>query len=165
MAVVPRERLDACDGFRVESGPGLIGWVEETWLGTGDEPAALAVRTFDGRRGLVLADDVETVLEEDETVVVRPAARLLELAAPHLEPAGSQPLASWRTTGATLEPPTPPGRLRAVLLAHRAWHPAARPTAPEERPIWQIALVLYAGIAVLAGTFIAVAFAVAAALS
>ena len=166
MAVLPRERLEACDGFRVESSPrGLLGWVEETWLGAGEEPGALAVRTFDGRRGLVLADDVETVLEEDGTVVVRAEARLLELEAPHLEPEGSQPLASWRTTGATLEPPLPPGRLRAALLARRSWHTTARAAAPEQRPIWQIAVLLYAGIALLAGVFIAVAFAAAAALS
>ena len=32
MATVVRYVLAGCEGFRVESSQGLLGWVEETWL-------------------------------------------------------------------------------------------------------------------------------------
>jgi hypothetical protein len=162
MATVPRERLGECDGFRVEGLRGLLGWVEETWLGPDAEPAALAVRTLDAQRGLLLADDVVSVLDDQETVVLQPGARLLELEAPRLDGAPLQ--ASWSTTGATIEPPAPPGPLRRAVLARRPWR-LAPPAAPRELPVWQIALLLYAGIVVLGTVVMAAAFLVAAALS
>lgn len=171
MATVPGERLGAYDGFRVESRLGLVGWVEETWLGPAAQPAAFAVRTLGGQRGLLLAEDVEAMDEEDESVLLRPRASLLELGAPRIESLpgkdtrSSPLLASWSTTGATLEPPPPPGPLRAALLAHGSWQSVARPSASRERPLWQIAVLLYVGIAVLATLFIVTAFAIAAALS
>jgi hypothetical protein len=162
MATVPRERLSECDGFRVEAPRGLLGWVEETWLGPDAEPAALAVRTLDAQRGLLLADDVVSVLDDQETVVLQPGARLLELEAPRLD--GTPLQASWSTTGATIEPPAPPGPLRRAVLARRPWR-LAPPAAPRELPVWQIALLLYAAIVLLGTVVMAAAFLVAAALS
>jgi hypothetical protein len=74
-----RHELQGCDGFRVESASGVLGRIEETWLGPTREPAALLVRTPDGRRDLVLAEDVETVLPENRLVLVPPEGRVLEL--------------------------------------------------------------------------------------
>jgi hypothetical protein len=144
MATVQRERLSACDGFRVESEDGPLGWVEETWLGPAAEPAALAVHALDGRRGLLLDADVEAVLDEQETVLVRPAARLLELDAPRIDDQGSPVHASWSTTGAVLEPAT---------------------AAPRELRVWELALLLYAGIVLLAAVVITAAFVAAQALA
>jgi hypothetical protein len=163
MATVPRQRLSACDGFRVEEPRGLLGWVEETWLGPDAEPAALAVRTLDGQRGLLFADDVVSVGEDDETVLVAAEARLMELGQPRLDP--GEPLhASWTATGATIEPPEPPGLLKRATLARRPWR-LAPPAEPRERPLWQIALVLYGAIVVAAAVFMLAAFTIAAALS
>ena len=163
MATLPWQLLSACDGFRVETPRGLVGWVEETWLGPDAEPAALALRTIDAQRGLLLAADVVSVIEDEETVVIRPQAGLLELGAPLLDE--TLPLhASWSTTGAMVEPPAPQGPLRRAALARRPWR-LAPPPEPRERPIWQIAAVLYAAIIVLAALFMLAAFAIAAALS
>jgi hypothetical protein len=163
MAIRSSERLTECDGFRVEAAHGLLGWVEETWLGLDGEPAALAVRTIDGQRGLLLAADIVSVLGEQETVAVEPGARLLELGAPRLD--GAPPLhASWSTTGATIEPPVPPGLIRRAMLARRPWR-LAPPAGPRELPIWQIGLLLYAGIVLLATIFWVAAYMVAAAFS
>jgi hypothetical protein len=162
MATVPRERLTECDGFRVEAPRGLLGWVEETWLGPDAEPAALAVRTLDGQRGLLLADDVVSVLGDEETVVLRPETRLLELGPPRID--GTPLHASWSTTGATIEPPAPPGPIRRAVLARRPWR-LAPPAGPRELTVWQIALLLYAGIVLLGAIVMLAAFAVAAAFS
>src|SRR5947209_8739011 len=111
MATVVRYVLAGCEGFRVESSQGLLGWVEETWLGEADAPVALAVRTIDGRDGLLLAEDVDRVDREGQALAMRAAARLLELDVPRVDTASSNGLAaSWRTTGEPLEPlPEPPG--------------------------------------------------------
>jgi hypothetical protein len=163
MATVPRERLIECDGFRVEAPRGLLGWVEETWLGPDAEPAALAVRTLDGQCGLLLADDVVSVLGDEETIVLQPETRLLELGPPRLD--GTPPLqASWSTTGATIEPPAPPGVIRRAVLARRPWR-LAPPAGPRELAVWQIVLLLYAGIVLLGAIVMLAAFTVAAALS
>ena len=163
MATVPRRRLSACDGFRVEEPRGLLGWVEETWLGLDAAPAALAVRTLDGQRGLLFVDQVASVAEDQQTVFLDAAPSLLELGAPRLD-AGEPLHASWATTGATLEPPEPPGLLRSATLARRPWR-LAPPAEPGEKPLWQIALLLYGGIVVAAALFMLAAFAIAAALS
>jgi hypothetical protein len=163
MATVPLQRLGMCDGFRLEEPRGLLGWVEETWLGPDSEPAALAVRTLDGQRGLLLADDIVSVVEDQETVFLEAGARLLELGAPRLN--GGKPFhAAWTTTGATIDPPEPPGLLRRAALARRPWR-LAPPAEPHERPLWQIALLLYAGITVVAALFMIAAFVAAAAFS
>jgi hypothetical protein len=165
MATVPRERLVDCDGFRVESAEGLLGWVEETWLGRDREPAALAVRTVDGRRALLLADELERAVPESGFVVAHQDARLLELDVPRVElgrSAGTPVVAaSWSTTGETLEAPAPPGVLARALLALRPWRLAPPPRSDAERPILQLVAILYTVVTVLVALVIALAFLVA----
>jgi hypothetical protein len=50
------------------------------------------------------------------------------------------------------------------VLARRPWR-LAPPAAPSELPVWQIALLLYAGIVILGAIVMVAAFAIAAALS
>src|SRR2546423_15711936 len=107
--------MAAVDGFRAESRNGLLGWVEETWLGDEDEADALALRLVDGRRGLVLAADVEAVVPQREYVSGRSGARNLELRTPHVvrgavdggPPRGAAP---WPTTREVVEPAEAPGK-------------------------------------------------------
>jgi hypothetical protein len=165
MATVPMESLLECDGFRIESPDGLLGWVEETWLGPGCEPTALAVRTVDGRRALLVARELDRVVPESGFLVVRRGARLLELDVPRveLEPADGAPVvsASWRTTGETLEPPTPPGILGRTWLAFRPWRLAPPPRNEAERPLLELVAILYTVVAVLVMLVIALAFLIA----
>jgi hypothetical protein len=90
MAIFVRHELAGCEGFRLESPQGLAGWVEETWLGAADEPVALVIRLIDGRDGLLLAQDVETVMREKELLTMRSGARLLELELPHVETSSTE---------------------------------------------------------------------------
>ena len=118
MATVVRHELAGCEGFRLESVHGVAGWVEETWLGAADEPVALVIRLIDGRDGLLLAEDVETVIRENERLTMRSGARLLELELPHVEASSNGVMsASWRTTGAPLELPERPDVVSRALLA------------------------------------------------
>jgi hypothetical protein len=166
MAAVVERRAADCDGFRVESPNGLVGWVEETWRSATGESTALAVRTIDGRRGLLLVEDIETVLDESEEVVVGSHSALLELDAPRVDTivnGGGGPSvvsASWQTTGATLEPPPPPGALRQAMLMLRPWR-LAPPPRGQERPVWQTIGLLYTGIGLLITVEIGLAFLVA----
>jgi len=162
MAIALREiPVWRCDGFRVDSPEGRLGVVEEVWLGQGGEPAALAVRQPNGRRGLLLAADVRAILYADRLVSAAPRARLLELDAPRLEelPAGGgapRLAASWRTTGALLPGPRAPRPLSRLFgLSGRA---ETKPAAALERPIWRTVLVLYAVITLLAAGLMAAAF-------
>ena len=145
MNIVVRHDLLGCEGFRLESAEGLVGWIEEPWFGPGDEPAAFAVRTTDGREALLLAEDVMHVAPESELVRMRDGARLLELDVPRLEKTPHDGFsASWRTTGRVLEPPDPPGIGARILLSARPWR-LAPPHRPEaERPFWVTLVVAYA---------------------
>jgi len=110
------QRLDGTDGFVVESPEGDVGRVEEVWVGEANEPCALAVRTSEGRHGLLLGEDVLAVDRENHWVVVSPETVLLELDTPRLqttrgEDGGTRPAASWTTTGDVV-PLAPPHRLR-----------------------------------------------------
>ena len=107
--------LRGCDGFKVETAEGLIGWVEEPWLGPDGEPAGLALR--------LVEPDTEDVL-----LVAGASARAL--AAPRPEPLGAGAAA-----------PSPQGvPLRSVLL-------------------------VIAGLAIIIGLEIALAFSVAKAVT
>jgi hypothetical protein len=135
-------RLRDYDGFRIEAPRGVIGWVEETWLGPSGEPTALAVRAFDG-----------------------PGAGLLELDVLRLQTVerdGATPSlvsAAWRTTGAVLDLPPALGPVRRALLAVRAGYvTSAPPAGPAERPLWQIVGLLYLGSVALAAVVMALAF-------
>ncbi len=159
MATVVRDKLAACEGFRVESPLGLLGWVEETWLGSTGETVALAIRTIDGRDGLLLAEEVESIARERELVSMRGESRLLELDVPRVEASSADGLsASWQTTGEVLEPPEPPGFVDRALLAIRPWR-LAPPTRPEaERPVWQLVVMLYVALALIVGLLIGLDF-------
>ncbi|TML34949.1 MAG: hypothetical protein E6G24_03095 [Actinobacteria bacterium] len=162
MATTVRHDLLGCDGFRVETPDGLVGWVEEAWLGAESEPAALAIRMIDGRDCLLLAEDVETVVRESELVRMRPEARLLELDLPRVDTASTNGLsASWRTTGEVLEPPEPPGAVALFLLAFRPWRLAPPPRPESERPLWVNLVVLYTALTLVVGLVIGLCFLVA----
>ena len=160
MATVVRRELTGCEGFRLEAPEGLFGWVEETWLGTSDEPVALAIRTIDGRDGLLVVEDVEAVAQESERITMREGARLLELDIPRVESASANRFAaSWRTTGDVLDPPPePPGAIDRALLAIRPWRLAPPPQPGAERPLWQMIAVLYSCLALIVALVIASAF-------
>ncbi len=161
MATVVRHKLAGCEGFRVESAHGLLGWVEETWLGSAGEPAALAVRTIDGRDGLLLAEDVESVLAESELLLMTSGSRLLELDLPRIEPSNNGLVASWRTTGEVLEPPDPPGAMERALLAIRPWRLAPPRRAGADPPFWQALVGLYVALAAIVGVVIGLCFLIA----
>jgi hypothetical protein len=163
MATVARHDLLGCDGFRLETRDGLLGWVEETWLDASSEPAALAIRTIDGRDGLVLAEDVEHVDREREVLAMREGGRLLELDVPRVDTASSNGLAaSWRTTGALLEPlPKPPGAVDRALLEIRPWRLAPPPGPDAERPLWLLLLGVYAALTVIVSGVIGICFMIA----
>ena len=162
MATVVPDRLLGCDGFRVDSPEGLLGWVEETWLGPSRAPTALAIRTIDGRRGLLVAGEIETVVSERELVVMRRGGRLLELDVPRVEVASVDGAAvvsaSWQTTGELLEPPLPPGPMRRALLVLRPWRLAPPPRPEAERPLWQLVAILYTSLALIVTLVIGLAF-------
>jgi hypothetical protein len=163
MTTVLRRALTGCEGFRLESPEGLIGWVEETWLDASGEPVALAIRTVDGRDGLLLAEDVDQLDPDSELLDMRAGAKLLELEAPRVDTASSNGLAaSWRTTGAPLEPlPEPPGAVDRALLAIRPWRLAPPPRPGIERPMWLQIAVLYSALAVIVLVVIGVCFLIA----
>ena len=151
------QRLVETDGFVVESSEGDIGLVEEVWVGEANEPRALAVRTSEGRHGLLMAEDVLAVDRENHWVVVSPETVLLELSAPRLQGQGDDgspgPTASWTTTGDTV-PLVPPLRRQwrfPVRLSRRA-----RGLPPQ----WAIA-VLLTSIALLVALVLTLAFLVA----
>jgi hypothetical protein len=153
------ERLRETDGFVVESPAGDIGWVEEVWLGEEGSPRALAVRTGDGRHGLLRDDDVVTVDREKRWVVVSEEPTLLELDAPRLS-ASDELVASWRATGE---------RLAVTPRPRHLWHVPYRPSEPApparakrvERPLWQGVAVLLVTIALLVALTITLAYVVA----
>jgi hypothetical protein len=134
--------------------------VEEVWIGEGDEPQALAVRTVDGRHALVLAEEVDAVLADEHQVVVQEPT-LLELEPPRLDgnrgDGGRVRLsASWATTGEVLPLPEPV-RLHLPFLNGRA-DPGAAITP--EKPLWQMVAILYGAIALIAAVLMALAFLV-----
>ena len=149
------------DGFVVESSEGDLGHVEEVWVGEANEPRALAVRTSEGRHGLLLGKDVLAVDRENHWVVVSPEAVLLELDAPRLqteegEDGAIRQTASWTTTGDVVSL-APPERDR--------WRPLERwtamlPLARASRLPWAIAILL-TGIVLLLALLMALAFIVA----
>ena len=101
-----QDQLDGTDGFAVQSRDGRVGTVEEIWLDRSEKPCALAVRTPDGRRGLLLGEQVITIDREGQWVVVSPDAELRELDAPRLALDGrTRVAASWQTTGKFLSRP------------------------------------------------------------
>lgn len=167
MAIQERSQLRNCDGFRAEAPHGLLGFVEETWLGPDEEPAAVALRLLDGRRGLLLAADIQTVVPERERVFIRDGVRVLELGAPHLVRAGSGGprrellAAAWETTGELLQPPKPPNAFRQALLELRPWRLKPPRSAEVEQPVWHALALLFPTLALVIALEITLAFAIA----
>lgn len=162
MAIALGHDLRGCEGFRLESSQGITGWVEETWLGAGDEPVALVIRLIDGRDALLLGEDVGTISREHERLTMSPGAGLLELELPHVETSSADGMsASWRTTGVTLELPERPDVVSRALLGIRPWRLAPPPRAWSERPAWVTVLALYITIALIVGLLIGLDFLVA----
>lgn len=155
-------RLDGTDGFVVESAEGDVGRVEEVWVGEANEPRALAVRTTDGRHGLLLGEDVLAVDRENHWVVVSPETVLLELDTPRLqtrrgEDGGRRQAASWTTTGDVV-PLVPPRRDRWRFPLRLP--PRVSRLAGEDRLPWAIATLLTA-IVLLVGLVMTLAFVIA----
>jgi hypothetical protein len=152
-------QLQTCDGFAVEASVGLVGWVEETWLDGEGHAGALAVRTSEGRRALLLARDVAAVDPDTQEVLLVFGATLLELAPPRLESVDGTVAASWRTTGTTISAqaavsPSAEPLSHAVAAARAA-------TAHPERPLLQIVAFAFAVLAAIVSFEIALAFLVA----
>lgn len=149
MATV-QPQLAACDSFRVYGPTGLLGWVEEIWLGAHEEPAAVVVHLRDGRRGLLMAGDVVNVAPDDEALTAGAEARLLQLDSPHLQPgANGVPIAAWQASGEELELPES-GRVRDLLAPFRRPPAAPEPPPTAVRPVWQTIGVMYLMLSVLA---------------
>jgi hypothetical protein len=154
------EQLSGTEGYTVETAEGPLGHVEEVWLGPHDEPLALAVRTTDGRRALLLGEQVRTVERDYRWVVTQPWPALLELDAPRLASAsgegGRRIVARWQTTGAPLLAPVPrPLGPLSRLLAKPA---VPAPSEPAERSLWQVVAILYGALALIVAIVIALAF-------
>lgn len=165
MAVVARHALSRCEGFRVESTQGVHGWVEETWLGAADEPAALAVRMVDGRDGLLLAEDIGSLDRDRHLLTMRAGARLLELDPPRIDTGSPNGIsASWSTTGELSEPPVSRGAFERMLIAlgrRRLVPPPPRSEPDRDRPTWVTLLLLFATIAFIVCLLIGLDFLVA----
>jgi hypothetical protein len=154
-------RLTTCDAFRVLGPSGLLGWVEEVWLGAVEEPAAVVVRLLDGRRGLLLADDVLNVAPDEESLTTNPEARLLQLDTPHMQfDADGGLTAAWHTSGDALELPAAPGRVRDLLVSFRR-PTAAEPSHTAVRPVWKTIGLMYLLLSVLAGAGIGFSYLIA----
>jgi hypothetical protein len=154
-------RLYGTEGFVVESPEGDVGLVEDVWVGEKNEPRALAVRTADGRHGLLLGDEILAVDRENHWVVVASDSPLLELDVPHLMTAegggdGTRLAASWITTGEVFH---------ASTRRRRAWrlplHLPKLRTKAGEPLLWQAVALLLGSIAVLVAIVIAVAYLIA----
>jgi len=157
MAIQTQTQIGNCDGFSIVTPLGLIGWVEEMWIDRAGEPSALALRLLDGRRGLLIAAEIEEVVREHRLITVGRGVRVLELEPPHVNPGWSSDeslTASWTTTGRSLRLPEPPGQLHgAILSLHRPLVPAAN-GAKLEQPIWQVVTLMYTGLVLIAGALI-----------
>ena len=149
--------LQSCDGFSIESPRGLLGWVEETWLDDAGHPGAVAVRTPDGRRALLLAEAVEAVDPDSQEVLVARDAELLELDAPQVASVDGTVAASWRTTGRVLGADTVAGP-RDAKPASPALAAARATTVHVERPFWQIVVFALTLLASLVAFEIGLAF-------
>jgi hypothetical protein len=160
--VEAKAQLRGTNGFAVETADRELGWVEEVCADERDEAHALAVQTSDGRRSLLLAEDVVVVDPEQHRIVVRPEPSLLELDTSDLmvgdqDGSASRLAASW-ATGAVINVPSHPRSQRMRLVRRE---PCAAPPQASERPLWQVVLALYASLALIAALAITLAFVVA----
>jgi len=150
--------LGTCDGFTVEDADGCLGWVEETWLDPHGRPGALAVRTPDGRRALLLAADVRAVDPDAQEVFVAPDADLLALEPPRIASADGTIAATWRATSAHVIPAHAGAHARPDAPALDA---ARAATARHERSLARTAILAFAGLATVVALFIGLAYGIA----
>jgi hypothetical protein len=148
-------QLQTCDGFTVEGPDGCLGWVEETWLGADGHPAALAVRTCDGRRALMLADAVLAVDPDAQEVLVGADADLRALEPPRLT---SEDTATWH---ATAEHVTASAAAAHAVPQAPALVAARAATSQRDRAVWQTIAIALGCIATLVAFEIGLAFGVA----
>ena len=147
--------LQSCDGYTVEGQGGCLGWVEETWLDAEGHPGAVAVRTPDGQRALLLAESVLAVDPDAQEVVVGPDADLRVLEAPRIDGTLS---ATWRATDEHVEPfpaEAHAGPAAPALAAARA------STFRRDRAVWQAIALALGCIATLVALEIGLAFGIA----
>jgi hypothetical protein len=149
--------LTSYDGFTVESPDGCLGWVEETWLDAQDRPAALAIRTPDGRCALLTVDTIEAADPDAQEVIVPAGIVLQGLEPPRLERLDGQLSASWRASGTVKATPTTAHASPSapVLTAARS------ATVHSEPPLLRTLLVALVCLAALVAFEIALAFGIA----
>jgi hypothetical protein len=149
-----------CDGYGVETPVGVVGWVEEMWLDDRDDPTALAVRLLDGRRGLLVQDQITEVSHDHRAVTIASDARILQLEPPHVQGNGGTPVASWAASGAALELPEPAGLVRGAFAG---LHRPPVPKAPEDAgdSTLRTILAMFIGIAIIGVAVIALDILVA----
>jgi hypothetical protein len=149
---------ESCDGYAVEAPAGCLGWVEETWLDAGGHRAAVAVRTPDGQRALLLAEEVRAVDPDAQEVLVGADTELLALESPRVTSLDGTISATWEASDVHLAP--------VVAGAHAAPErpalAAARTsTAHRGRPLWQIVAFAFACLATLVVVEIGLAYGIA----
>ena len=148
-------QLQTCDGFTVESHAGCLGWVEETWLGADGHPAALAVRTSDGRRALLLAEEVLAVDPDAQEVLVGEDADLRALEPPRLTSADT---ATWHATEEHLTTTAAAAHAAPEAPALAA---ARAATFHRDRAVWRAIALALGCIATLVAFEIGLAFGIA----
>lgn len=136
------------DGFRVVAPGGRLGRVEEMWLDDEGQTTAVVVRLPDAQRGLLVHDEIDEIRPEELTIAVRADARVLQLDPPHLDTGAHGALvASWATSGATLE-----------LPELEATSPVVRSSASSESSFFRAVFLLYAALFVISCTLIGICF-------
>jgi hypothetical protein len=122
--------LRNCRRFRVEAPDHRLGTVDDVGFGADGEPAVLIVRAglFKRRVGRVPVDQIETIVPEEEKVVLHRSPRIFWQ--------GEERAREESTTEEPLGPPALPGAPAAEQTAAR-WAPpslsasaSARPSAP-----------------------------------
>jgi hypothetical protein len=151
--------LESCDGFTIEAPAGCLGWVEETWLDAAGHPGAVAVRTPDGQRALLLADAVVAVDADAQEVLVGADAELQALEPPRIASVDGTIAATWKARDAHLAPvvaaPAHAAPTEPALAAART------ATAHHERPLWQVVAFAFACLALLVAVEIGLAYGIA----
>jgi hypothetical protein len=156
MATAPELELTDTDGFVVESPAGDVGSVEDVWLDQHGVPYGLAVRSHEGRHGLLLRSEILAVDHDYRWVVVGPEAKVLELQRPRLaeEPdaPGASLAARWETTGELMPAPArqlPFGGVATRLSRAVTGRLRIRRNVP---PAYAVALFLVALVVIVATT-------------
>lgn len=148
----------------MESADGDVGWVDQLWLGEDGDVRALAVRTVDGRHGLLPREAVEAVDRENRWVVISPGEELLELAPPRVTGADGHE-ATWQTTGAVISAPSEPPWRWPLHLPHLGTHRHPYLEALSRRvrrwPPWLAVAALIGALTFLLALMMTLAFIVA----